>query len=64
VRPGGAIDQRVSVATHAYACMLGGPSGRTLFIATAATHDPEAAKTQKSGRIEVVDVGVPRAGLP
>jgi sugar lactone lactonase YvrE len=64
VREGGAVAERIPVATHAYACMLGGAERRTLFIATGATHDPAAAKASRSGRIEVVEVAVAGAGLP
>ena len=44
--------------------MLGGKDRRTLFILTAASHDPAAAKVEKSGRIETIDVAVPGAGWP
>jgi sugar lactone lactonase YvrE len=60
---GGVVTDRVSVQTQAFACMLGGPERRTLFICTAADSDP--AKTDaRSGRIESVEVEVPGAGLP
>ena len=63
VREGGVVTDRVSVQTQAFACMLGGPERRTLFICTAADSDP--AKTDaRSGRIESVEVDVPGAGLP
>jgi sugar lactone lactonase YvrE len=63
VREGGAVVDRVDVETNAYACMLGGPDRRTLFVCTAETHDP--AKTgARRGRIEAVPVAVPGAGLP
>jgi len=63
VREGGEVTDRVSVETQAFACMLGGPERRTLFICTAADSDP--AKTDsRSGRIESVEVEVPGAGLP
>ncbi len=63
VREGGEIVQRIGVEHEAYACMLGGDDRRTLYICTAATHDP--AKTgDRSGRIETVRVDVPGAGLP
>jgi len=64
VREGGEIARRIRVATNAYACMLGGPDRRTLFIATAATHEPAAARAQRGGRIETVQVDVPGAGWP
>jgi sugar lactone lactonase YvrE len=63
VREGGEVTERVCVRTQAFACMLGGPERRTLFICTAADSDP--AKTEdRSGRIESVEVEVPGAGLP
>ena len=40
VREGGEITDRIQVATHAYAVMLGGPERRHLFISTSASHDP------------------------
>lgn len=38
------------------------PDGRTLFILTAVTHEPEEARAQGVGRIETVGVEVPGAG--
>jgi sugar lactone lactonase YvrE len=64
VREGGEILSRIPVETNAYACMLGGATGKTLFIATAATHEPEEAKRLRSARIETVEVDVGRAGYP
>jgi sugar lactone lactonase YvrE len=63
VREGGEVSDRVSVQTQAFACMLGGPERRTLFICTAADSDP-ASTDARSGRIESVEVEVPGAGLP
>lgn len=63
VLEGGEVTARVAVEHDAFACMLGGPDGRTLFICTAPDSDP--AKTGgRGGRIETVEVEVPRAGLP
>lgn len=63
VREGGEVLQRIAVEHQAYACMLGGDDRRTLYLCTAADHDP--AKTgSKTGRIESVRVDVPGAGLP
>jgi sugar lactone lactonase YvrE len=64
VRAGGAIDARVTVSTIPFACMLGGPDRRTLFVATAETHQPEETIAKRSGRIEIATVAVPGAGLP
>jgi sugar lactone lactonase YvrE len=60
---GGEITHRVEVEHEAYACMLGGPERRTLFICTSASSDPDETAVRK-GRIERVQVDVPGAGLP
>ncbi len=64
VREGGEVTDRVKVATQAYACMLGGPERRTLCVLTAKSSSPDEVQTQKAGRIEIVEVEVPGAGLP
>jgi sugar lactone lactonase YvrE len=64
VREGGEVTQRIPVETQAFACMLGGPERRHLFICTALDHEPERCRATRSGRIEVVEVEVPGAGLP
>lgn len=61
---GGEVTQQVKVTTKPYACMLGSPDRRTLFVLTAETEHPDKARTIKSGRIETVQVEVPGAGLP
>lgn len=63
LREGGEITHRVEVEHQAFACMLGGPERRTLFICTAANSDPEETAV-RSGRIERIEVEVPGAGLP
>ena len=63
VREGGEIVQRVPTATPAIACMLGGAERRTLFVLTAAHFEHEKT-VDRTGRIEIVDVAVPGAGLP
>jgi sugar lactone lactonase YvrE len=62
VREGGEITHRIGA--HAYACMLGGPDRRTLFIMTAGTFLPNEARARLSGRVEIAEVDVPGAGLP
>lgn len=57
VLEGGEVTRRIAVSTQAYACMLGGPDRRTLFIAT-------SGQAAGSGCIEIIDVDVPGAGLP
>jgi len=58
VLPSGEFDRTVEVPGRwATACMLGGPNGRTLFMATA---EHEAGR----GYIETLEVDVPGAGRP
>ncbi len=57
VEKGGNITHVIPVKTNAYACMLGGPDKQDLFIAT-------SGNTYRSGKIEVVRVDFPGAGLP
>ena len=64
VREGGEIIGRIIVATRPYACMLGGPERRHLFVLTAPSSHPEECARLKAGRIEMVRVDVPGAGLP
>lgn len=64
VHEDGRVSQRIPVTTRAFACMLGGPHGTTLHLCTASTFDPKKTVTRLTGRIEVVDVDVPGAGLP
>jgi sugar lactone lactonase YvrE len=64
VAEGGEVLDTVEVDRGCYACALGGPERRHLFLLTAATSRPEEAAEQLSGRIEVVEVDVPGAGWP
>jgi sugar lactone lactonase YvrE len=59
VRDGGDVTARVAVGSGSlsYACALGGPDGRTLFVCTAPTWRPGP----RAGRIEVAHVAVPAA---
>jgi sugar lactone lactonase YvrE len=61
---GGTITQRIPIEMQAFACMLGGPQRRHLFICTASTSDPPQCRARRDGRIEVVEVDVAGAGLP
>jgi sugar lactone lactonase YvrE len=64
VLEGGRVTHRMETSRKPYACMLGGPDRRTLFVLTAETADADEARAKASGRIETVDVDVPGAGLP
>jgi len=57
VLEGGKITDKIKVETDAWACMLGGKNNTTLFIAT-------SNESRDQGRIEYVEVEIPKAGLP
>ena len=46
----------------AFACVLGGSDGRTLYVCTADSSDPAKTVSLRSGRIEATRVDVPAAG--
>jgi sugar lactone lactonase YvrE len=64
VKRGGEVPERIKVATDTFACMLGGPDRRTLFVLTAASSDPDECRRNPTGKIEITQVDVPGAGLP
>jgi sugar lactone lactonase YvrE len=64
VREGGEISASVDTGQTSFACMLGGDDRRSLFIMTAPSSDRFEIADKREGRIEVVDVDVPGAGLP
>jgi sugar lactone lactonase YvrE len=61
---GEVLDEVKGTHAGAFACMLGGPDRRTLFVCTAPTHEPAQTLAARAGRIEYVEVDVPGAGLP
>ena len=64
VKEGGEIAEKITVETDTFACMLGGPGRKTLFVLTAASSNPDECKKSPSGRIEITEVDVAGAGLP
>ncbi|MEW8252525.1 MAG: gluconokinase, GntK/IdnK-type [Candidatus Thiodiazotropha sp.] len=56
VREGGEIVRTIKPMGSPYACMLGGDNSDRLFIASSETDDPESAKRQMSGRIEIMEI--------
>jgi sugar lactone lactonase YvrE len=64
VQEGGNISHRFNVSAKPYACMLGGPDRRTLFVCTAGSHNPDDLLAGPSGKIEMVEVEIPGAGRP
>ena len=59
VLEGGKVSDRIKIQDEnsAYACMLGGPSRKNLFICT-------SNDSRTNGRIEIIEVDFPGAGLP
>jgi sugar lactone lactonase YvrE len=64
VRAGGEVTHRLPVSTQAFACMLGGPDRRTLFVCTAESSDRDETRARAGGRIEFAEVEFQGTGLP
>jgi sugar lactone lactonase YvrE len=65
VREGGEVLETVEADRGCFACMLGGPDGRTLFIVAAEWHGMEKfLDGLGSGQVLTARVSVPRAGRP
>jgi len=66
VREGGEVLQTIDVDDGCFACMLGGPDGRTLFVLTSVWRGIEGSigDQERTGRIRTVEVGVPHSGMP
>jgi sugar lactone lactonase YvrE len=64
VKKGGEIAEMITLSNRAYACVLGGPARKDLYITTADPGMFADLKNKRSGRIDVVHVDVPGAGLP
>ena len=66
VLEGGEVTDRIKLppGKGAYACMLGGADGRTLFLCTSEGSQQDRVEGRSRGWIETVRVDVPHAGLP
>jgi sugar lactone lactonase YvrE len=64
VAPGGEVVASVETDRNCFACMLGGPDRRTLFIMTAPSSMADVVSTSRQGLIECADVMTPGAGWP
>jgi sugar lactone lactonase YvrE len=67
VREGGEVLETVELDRGCFACMLGGPDRRTLFMLTAewaGTEDLDEQFARRTGRIYVSDVETPGVGWP
>jgi sugar lactone lactonase YvrE len=56
------VVERHPVGQMAFACMLGGNDGKTLFVATAPDFEPADRRARTEGRIETLRVDVAGAG--
>ena len=61
---GGEVTDEIATHQPVFACMLGGPDGRTLFALTAADSHPDKAAGSGTGTIDIATVDVPHAGRP
>lgn len=64
VAEGGEILDERSTGSGAFACLLGGPDGRTLFVCSAPDFDAHARSAAREGRLLATTVSVPHAGRP
>jgi sugar lactone lactonase YvrE len=64
VEEGGTVLEEIAVDIGAFACMLGGPDGTTLFICGAPSHLAHERRHTRDSVLLAVEVDVPRAGLP
>jgi sugar lactone lactonase YvrE len=64
VAPGGVVIATVHTSQPCFACMLGGPQRRTLFMMTAPSSMAEIVSASRQGQIEYADVAVAGAGWP
>jgi sugar lactone lactonase YvrE len=64
VKEGGEVLEKITLSKRSYACMLGGADRKSLYLTTADAGMFADLKDKRSGRIEVVEVAVPGAGLP
>lgn len=64
VAEGGKLLDKITVSNHAYACMLGGDDGKTLFICTAGSSSADECRQNRDGKIESVRVQHKGVGLP
>lgn len=64
VEGGRILEERKTDGMCAFACMLGGEDGRTLFACVEPTFDEEEASANHRAAIWMTRVAVPHAGLP
>jgi sugar lactone lactonase YvrE len=65
VAEGGEVLERIDLDRGCFACMLGGPDGRTLFLMAQEWNGPEGiGKGPRTGQVLTVEAPAPHAGRP
>ena len=65
VAEGGEVLQRIELDRGCFACALGGPEGRTLFMMAQEWNGPEGmGKGPRTGRVLTAEASAPHAGFP
>jgi sugar lactone lactonase YvrE len=64
IAPGGEVVASVQTDQPCFACMLGGPDRRTLYMMTAPSSSADVASTARRGHVMCIDVETPGAGRP
>jgi sugar lactone lactonase YvrE len=64
VAEGGEVQQVLTTDRNVYACMLGGPEGRHLFVLASRHSHPDRCLAERSAQVLVAEVDTPHAGTP
>ena len=64
VAEGGEVLAAVELDRGCFACALGGPNGRTLFLVAREWRGVDATTEERTGQVLMVDAPAPRAGRP
>ncbi|MFN3516641.1 MAG: SMP-30/gluconolactonase/LRE family protein [Novosphingobium sp.] len=64
IAPGGEVLEVIETGLPCYACMLGGPEGKHLFMSVAPSSDAAEAAKAPLGQVLVAEVAASRAGWP
>ncbi|WP_158887834.1 SMP-30/gluconolactonase/LRE family protein [Amycolatopsis anabasis] len=64
VREGGEVLQRIELDRNPFACMLGGPDGKTLFILAAVWNPENPFGGPRTGQVQTVPAPAPGVGWP
>jgi sugar lactone lactonase YvrE len=64
IAEGGEVLEVIETSQNCYALMLGGPEGKHLFMMTAPSSESHEVADKTDGKIEMIEVAIPRAGTP